>query len=234
MLKKIALLLVVAVTIISCNKFGKNEFKITGKAPGIANDVPVYLQKQDSTGNMLQLDTVKVKDGKFTFEGKFKELGIHFIQVDKIEGKAVLIVESGEITVDIRKDSIGKSKTGGTYSNDQLFTYSKTAEKIQKRMMAFQTANMAKFSEAQAAKDTVTINKLMNENTGFQKEFETLSMNHMEKNPKSYLSLLFLQQYIGSPTADKVKLSKIFKGLDESLRNTKAGKKIKKDLGIKA
>lgn len=234
MFKKIGLLIVVAASVISCNKFGKDEFKISGKAPGIANEVAVYLQKQDSVGTIVQLDTVKVKDGKFSFEGKFQEPGIHFIQIDKIDGKAILIMESGEIAVDIRKDTIGKSKTSGTYSNEQLFTYSKTAEKIQKRMMAFQTANMAKFGEAQAAKDTVAINKLMKENSGYQKEFENLSMNHMEKNPKSYLSLLFLQQYIGSPTADKVKLAKIFKGLDESLRNSKAGKKIKKELGIKA
>ena len=34
MLKKISLLLVIAVSIVSCNKFGKDEFKITGKAPG--------------------------------------------------------------------------------------------------------------------------------------------------------------------------------------------------------
>ncbi len=234
MFKKIGLLIVLAVAVVSCNKMGKDEFKISGKAPGIANDVAVYLQKQDSTGTMLQLDTVKVKDGKFTFEGKFKEPGIHFIQVDKIDGRAVLIMESGDIAVDIRKDTIGKSKTSGTYSNDQLYTYSKKAEKIQKRMMDFQTANMTKFSEAQAAKDTVTINKLMKDNSGFQKEFETLSMDHMENNPKSYLSLLFLQQYIGSPTADKAKLTKIFNSLDESLRNTNAGKKIKKELAIKA
>lgn len=234
MIKKFAVITVLALAVFSCNKIAKNEFKISGKAPGIANDVAVYLQKQDSLGTIVQLDTVKVKDGKFEFEGKITEPGIHFLQVDKIEGKAIIIMESGEILVDIRKDTIGKSKTSGTYSNDELFKYSKVAEKIQKRMMAFQSANMAKFSEAQAAKDTVTINRLMKENSNFQKEFENLSMDHMENNPKSYLSLLFLQQYIGSPTANKAKLSKIYNSLDESLKNTKAGKKIKKDLGVKA
>lgn len=228
-MKKILLLLLITISIVACKKVGKDEFVIEGKADGIANGVAVYLQKQDSTG-LVQVDTVKVKDGKFKFEGKFKEPGIHFIELDKMPGKAVLVLESGEITVKIRKDTVAKSVVGGTYSNEQLTDYTKESQKIQTKMMAFQKANMAKYQEAQAKKDTVTINALMKENSTFQKEFEKISMDHMEKKPKSYLSLLFLEQFMSQPSADQAKLKKIYENLDASLKATKAAKKIKKSL----
>lgn len=228
-MKKILLLLLVTISFVACKKVGKDEFVIEGKADGIANGVAVYLQKQDSTG-LVQVDTVKVKDGKFKFEGKFKEPGIHFIELDKMPGKAVLVLESGEITIKIRKDTVAKSIVGGTYSNEQLTDYSKESQKIQTKMMAFQKANMAKYQAAQAKQDTVTINTLMKENSVFQKEFEKISMDHMEKKPKSYLSLLFLEQFMSQPNADQTKLKKIFENLDSTLKATKEAKKIKKSI----
>lgn len=231
-MKKYLLLLLATASIIACNKVGKDEFIIEGDATGIANGVSVYLQKQDSTG-LVQVDTVKVENGKFKFEGKVTAPGIHFVAVDKIEGKAVIILENGEIALKIRKDSIGKSTVAGTFSNEQLTIYAKESQKINKRMMAFQNANMAKFNEAQTKKDTVAINALMKENSVYQKEFEKLSMDHMEKNPKSYLSLLFLEQFLNQPTADMVKLKKIFDNLDASLKTTKEAKRIKKAFALK-
>ena len=228
-MKKLLLLLLVAFSIVACNKVGKDEFVIVGKADGIANGVSLFLQKQDSTG-LVQVDTVKVENGKFKFEGKVTEPSIHFIEIDKIQGRAVLILENGEITMTLRKDTIGKSKSGGTFSNDQLTNYSKDTEKIQKDMMAFQKANMAKYQEAQAKQDTVTINALMKENMVYQKQFEKLSMEHMEKNPKSFLSLIFLEQFLSKPSQDLTKLKKIYDALDPSLKNTKSGKKIKKTI----
>lgn len=238
-MKKIIALMLVVSAFVSCNKVGKNEFIISGKTPkDVVDGTEVYLQKQDSTGQIVQLDTVKVKGGKFEFKNKFDakgkfEPGIALLEVAKIQGKVALILESGNITVDVRKDTVGKSKIGGTFSNDQLMKYSAESEKINKKMMAFQNANMTKFQEASAAQDTATVNSLMKQNAVFQKEFETLSMDHMEKNPKSFLSLYFLQQFYSLPTADKVKLKKIYDALDADLKATKLGKKVGKDLGAK-
>jgi len=228
-MKKILLLLLVTASFVSCKKVADGEFIITGKADGIANGIAVYLQKQDSTG-IVPVDTVKVENGKFKFEGKVKEPGIHFIQVDKIDGKAVLILESGEIIMNVRKDTITKSIVSGTYSNDKLTSFLDDSQKIQKRMVAFQKANMAKYNEAQSKQDTATINTLMKENSVFQKESIKLSLDHIEKYPKSYLSLLFLQQALNQPDKDDAKIKKLFENLDPSLKITKEGKKLKKSI----
>jgi len=228
-MKQIFLSLLAVATLVSCSKVGKNEFIIEGNAEGVKDGVAVYLQKQDSTG-LVQVDTVKVEKGKFKFEGNVTEPGLHFVQVDATQGKVVFVLENGEINLKVDKDSINKSVVGGTYSNDQLATYSKEYEKVQKKMMAFQKANMEKWQQAQMTQDTVTRNALIKENKVFQDEFMKLTVDHIEKHPKSYLSLLFIGQLINQPDRDVAKLNKYFESLDAELKATKEGKKLKKAL----
>lgn len=228
-MKQIFLSLLAVASLVSCNKVGKDEFIIEGNAEGVKDGVAVYLQKQDSTG-LVQVDTVKVEKGKFKFEGNVTEPSLHFVQVDATQGKVVFVLENGEINLKVDKDSIHKSVASGTYSNDQLTIYSKEYEKIQKKMMAFQQANMQKWQDAQVSQDTVTRNALIKENKAFQDQFIKLMVDHIEKHPKSYLSLLFVGQLVHQPDRDVAKLNKYFDGLDAGLKTTKEGKKLKKSL----
>ncbi|WP_051197536.1 DUF4369 domain-containing protein [Flavobacterium soli] len=228
-MKQIFLSLLAVATLVSCNKVGKNEFTIEGSADGVKDGVAVYLQKQDSTG-WVQLDTVKVENGKFKFEGDVTEPSLHFIQIDSTMGKVIFVLENGAINLKVNKDSINKSVVSGTHSNDKLTTYSKEYEKIQKKMMAFRESNMQKWDAAQAAQDTVTRNALIKENQSFQEQFLKLTIDHVENNPKSYLALMFIGQLMNQPDRDVAKLTKYFENLDPELKNTKEGKKIKKGL----
>ena len=230
-MKKILLLLLASVSIVSCSKVGKDEYIITGEAKGIKNGTMVILQKQDSTG-LVAIDTVKVENEKFKFEGKTLEPALHFLQFKDKQGQVPFVLETGEIEMTIDKDTLNKSTVGGTYSNDELNSYAKESEKIQKKMMAFQKANMAKFQEANAKQDTVTINGLLKENEKFKDEFKKLSFDHIEKKPKSFLSVFFLAQFINEPAADMAKIKKLYDNLDPSLKETKSGKKVKKALAM--
>ncbi len=222
-MKKIFLLLLVTASLVSCKK---DEFAISGKATGVTDGTSIFLQKQDSTG-IVQVDTAKVKGGKFEFKGKIKEVGIHMIEIDKIPtGKALFILENGDINVDLRKDTVGKSKISGTISNDRLVEYMKESEKIQKKMMAFQNANMAKFQEAQQKQDTVVINSLMKQSQAFQNDFQKISEKEINGNPKSFLSLFLLQQFAYMPNKDDAKNKKMFASLGDELKKSKMGKKV--------
>lgn len=228
-MKQIFLSLLAVATLVSCNKVGKNEFIIEGNADGVKDGIAVYLQKQDSTG-WVQLDTVKVENGKFKFEGDVKDPSLHFIQIDSIRGKVIFVLENGQINLKVDKDSINKSVVSGTHSNDKLATYSKEYEKIQKKMVSFQKANMEKWQQAQMTQDTVTINALMKENKTFQDQFLKLTIDHIENNSKSYLSLMFIGQLLNQPDRDLAKINKYYDGLDSELKNTKEGKKLKKEI----
>lgn len=221
----------------ACSNVGKNEFLISGTTPKeIADGTAVFLQKQDSTGQIVSLDTVKVKGGKFEFKNKFDnkkiEQGIALISVDKIEGKVQIILESGKITVAVRKDTLVKSKVGGTPSNKQLAEYTDESSKVYKQMMAFQNANITKLEAAKTANDTMVINALMKENNVFMKSVESLGDKSLAKNPKTLLSLYLLQNATQNPAADRSKLKKSYEALGADVKATKLGKKLAKELGI--
>lgn len=229
-MKKLILSLLAVASIVSCNKVGDNEYVIEGNGNGLKDGVNVYLQQQDSTGAMVQMDTVQVTKGKFTFEGKVAEPSLSFIQIDADQAKIPFILEEGKITVAVNKDTIYKSIVGGTYSNEQMVAYSKTSEKIQEKVKKFQEANMAKIQTAQMSGDTVTMNALGKEYKVFQDEFKDVSLKHVEEHPKSYISLLFIKQFLNDPSFDLARATKMYENLDPKLKNTKEGKSIKKML----
>jgi peroxiredoxin len=119
------------------------------------------------------------------------------------------------------------SKIGGTKSNDDLYNFNRSALKIQQKMQDFKTANVDKFTEAQSKSDTVTMNRLIKELNVLNNEIVSLSANFPEKNPKSYLSVLFIDNMFNAPEVDIKKITRNYNNLDTSLKNTKLGKALK-------
>jgi Domain of unknown function (DUF4369) len=229
-MKKIILLIAVVLVAISCNKAGKNEFIITGTVKGLENGKTVVLEKQDETGALKPIDTVKIENGKFTFKGSAKEPEIHLIQVDKLEGKVAFVLENGDITMDINKDSIMNTKVKGTYNNDELTSYKDKGNVIQKKMMKFQEANMTKMNEAQQKKDSVTMNSLRAEYMKFQDEFAKQSDEYVASHPKAFISALIIEGMFNQMAPDVTKIEKYYDALDKSLLTTKPAKSIKTKL----
>lgn len=231
-MKKIFLLLTASLTILSCNKVAKGEFLITGTAKGLENGKTVVLEKQDEMGmNMIPMDTVTIKDGKFEIKGKISEPAIYTLQIDKAQGKIPVILENAEITVVVDKDSIQKSKVSGTYSNDEFTKFNEdmkvVQKKVQKEMMDFQTKNMPAMTAAQTAKDTATINKLMKDYGKIQESVSSKLETYAESHPKSFISVLIVDGIFKNPNIDFEKAKKIYNNLEADLKNTKSGKAIK-------
>ena len=234
-MKKLILSLLAVASIVSCNKVGNNEFEIDGDANGLNDGRNVFLKMQDTlTNSLVNIDTAIIANGKFKFEGKVVEPSLHFIAIDSTENSIPFILEEGKITVAVNKDTIYKSIVGGTYSNEQLVAYSKQTEKVQKQVQQFQETNREKMQQAQMTKDTVVINALSKEYKTFQDQFKDISLKHVEDHPKSYISLLFIKQFLNDPSFDLARGTKMYENLDPVLKNTKEGKSIKKMLdGIK-
>lgn len=229
-MKKIILLVAVAVALYSCNKLAEGEYEITGTVKGMKTGL-VFLEKQSPMGMGPQaIDTVKIVDGKFEIKGKTTEPEIHFIQIDKVNGKVAFVLEGGEINITVDKDSVFKSKLAGTYNNDEFSKFNDESNKIQKRLqkqvMAFQEKNMAAMTEAQKQNDTVTMNRIRNEYDGIQKDITDYTFNYPKTHPKSFISVLITQMMISNPKYSK-DVEGIYNSLDESLKKTKPGKSIK-------
>jgi thiol-disulfide isomerase/thioredoxin len=233
-MKRILMLLTVITVLISCNKAGDNEYIISGTVKGIADGKTVILEKQDGMGQVVPLDTVKVKDGKFTMTGSAKEPEIMLLQVETTQGKVPFVLENGDIKIIIDKDSLQKSKFSGTYNNDVFSKFNddltKFQKEFQKKLTSFQNANMAKMNAAQEAKDTITINKLMKEYQGIQKEGMEFYVKFAEGNPKALLSALIVDSMLNDPAVDLVRVKKIYAGFSPELKKYKPGKSIQSKL----
>jgi hypothetical protein len=91
--------------------------------------------------------------------------------------KIPFILENGEITIAIDKDSIQKSKVSGTYSNDEYVKFNEEIKVVQKKLMDFQNQNMQAMNAAQQAKDTAVITNLMKGYSDIQAEVGAATQN---------------------------------------------------------
>ncbi|MDI1256599.1 MAG: TlpA disulfide reductase family protein [Flavobacterium sp.] len=227
-MKKV-LLLLAAVAIVSCNKAGDNEYIITGTVKGIEAGKVAILQKQDPlTMQIVPLDTVKIEDGKFSFKGSAKEPEITFVDIAGKPEKVLFILENGDLEMVINKDSIGNTKTTGTYNNEELNSFKATSQAFQKKVEKFKNDNMAKMNQAQQTKDTVTANGLMKQYRTLQEEFSKKSEDYVATHPKAFISVLLMKGMFQNP--DLTKIKKLYDGLDKSIKDTKPGKDLKKRL----
>jgi peroxiredoxin len=230
-MKKLSLVLLLSIGLFSFKTIIDNNFTISGTATGVENGKKVLLQKQDETKGLVTIDSAKMLDGKFSFKGTAIEPAIHFIELEKVQGKVALILENGKISIAVDKDSLQKSKIGGTQNNIELQNFNTTALKVQAKMMAFQKANTEKMTEAQTKKDTVVINGLMKEFNKFQSELIALSTGFPETHPKSFLSVLIVDNMFNAPEVDIQKIKKNYALLDASLKTTTAAKLVEKKIG---
>ncbi len=232
-MKKIILLVAVAVGLYSCKNLAEGEYEITGTVKGMKTGL-VYLEKQNPMGMGPQtIDTVKIVDGKFEIKGKTGEPEIHFLQVDKVNGKVPFILEGGEITVTVDKDSLFKSKLGGTYNNEEFTKFNDESNKIQKKLqkevMAFQMKNMAVMNEAQQKNDTAAMNTLRKEYEAIQKPITDYTFGYPKTHPKSFISVLILQMMSGNPKYS-TEIEGLYNSLDASLKKTKPAKAVKENI----
>lgn len=233
-MKKILLLATATLALYSCSKVADGEYLITGKVKGMKTGL-VFLQKEGPDGmSLVNVDTVKIVDEKFEIKGKVDEPAISILEIQKVNGKVPFILEHGEITVDVDKDSINKSKIGGTYSNDEFSKFNeesaKIRKKIQKSVMDFQMKNMAAMSEARKNNDTVTINSLRKQYDVLQKDMTDYTFNYPKSHPKSFISVLITQAMFSNPKFKAKDIEAVFNSLDASLKKTKPAKKIKENL----
>ncbi|MBP8066473.1 MAG: AhpC/TSA family protein, partial [Flavobacterium sp.] len=225
-MRKILLLAALSV-LASCSKVGDNEYLITGSAEGIENGKMAILQVQDEMG-IQPKDTVRIENGKFELKGSYTDgPEIAFIMIESVNnGMVPFIFENGEINITVDKDTIQKSKIGGTENNNKFQQYNDETSPVFKKMVAFQKANQQKFIEASKSGDMATINSLREKNAVFQKDMDISSEKFIKKNPDAFLSVLLLENFIGRQSLAPEKVKNYFNTLTPDLKKTKSGKRV--------
>ncbi len=225
-MKKIALLVSIGISLISCNKDG---YEVSGTIKGLENGKKVFIEVFDDLGMPISLDTTTVENEKFEFEGKLKN-GIE-LAIVKFEDNVSLpiILENGSIKVEAIKDSI-QGKIGGSKNNDLFQSFNNLNKSIMNKANAYQKANNEKYMNAMQNQDMETIISLQNDMKKFSEELNKNSKEFIAKNPDAYVSLLLLDSFLKGNVDTKENLKTSFAKLDKSLQDSKFGVKFKKAL----
>lgn len=231
-MKKIVFLIALSFSILSCSNVAKGEFLISGDAKGIPNGKMVTLKMKNDLGMVVNMDSAKVKDGKFELKGKVKEPAMLALFVQGLRQPIPFILETGEIEVTVDKDSIWKSKIGGTYNNDEFQKFNDKLNGYQKRLVDFQNKNMQKGMEFQKSNNKVGLEGLNKEYGAIQKEMDDFMFKFPEENKETFISLILLQSRFESPKFNLEEVKKIFNSYDDDLKSTKIGKSIQEKLSI--
>lgn len=229
-MKRVGFSLLLLLAVVSCKNVGDDEFVINGSINGVADGKNVVLEKNSDSLGIVPVDTVKVKDGKFRFEGKANDISMYSIAVEGVQSPSYLVMENGTINIEINKDTVFRNKISGTYNNEELTNFNAIGMKIQKKIQDFQVANTPKLKAAQAANDTATVKQLQADYAKIQKEMEASTYKYIETHPKSYISVLLIQSMFNVPEPDTKKIEGYYNGLEPELKTTAAGKKIVKKL----
>lgn len=231
-MKKIVFIIAVASMIISCSKVAKGEFILSGEAKGVPNGQTIFLKQKNDNGIVINVDSTKIKDGKFNFKGKVKELAMSVVFVKGMQQPVPFILESGEIEVKIDKDSIWKSQIGGTFNNDEFQKFNTKRNEIQKRMVDYQNNTFQKYLEARKKNDVNTVKNLEGGFQKLQKEIDDFMSKYPEENKETYISLLLIEDMFNSPKFNLQRVKKLYNDLDESLKKTNVGKGIEAKLKV--
>jgi peroxiredoxin len=228
-MKKIFYIITLATLVLACNKVGKNEYLVSGTADGIENGKKIFIELQDEKGPMTK-DTAVIENGKFEFKGKTEAIELAFIKIENENSQLPFILEEGEIKITYATDSLFKSKISGTMNNDKLQEFNNESNKISKKLAKFQEQNSERMRAAKTAQDTSTINMIMKEYSSYQTSLNDVSKNFINNNPKAFLSVLLVENFLMRQylTIDETK--EYFNKLDPSLLKTKSGENIKKTL----
>ncbi|HEX8563327.1 MAG TPA: TlpA disulfide reductase family protein [Flavobacterium sp.] len=228
-MKKLFLALALPAILISCNKAGKDEFVLTGTVKG-SDGKNIILQRQDDSLGIVAVDTVKIENGKFSFTGTILEPSVHSLTIEDEVARPYLIVENGEINIDINKDTVSESKISGTYNNEQLMVFNDIASKIRDKMIALQKSREAEIAQARQTQDTVMFNKLRKEFEVIDKEMQQATLDYVKSHPKAFISAVLINNMFRAPQPDLKQIQALYNGLDKSVKDTKAAKEIEKKL----
>ncbi|WP_374400028.1 redoxin domain-containing protein [Flavobacterium sp.] len=224
-MKKITLLALFTLSIISCNNLKDNEFLISGEAKGIENGKKAFVEMQSELGTII-MDTAVVTDGKFELRGIAKNIDLGFVRIENSPINLPIIIEEGKIDIKIVKDSLHKSSLGGTPNNDMFQKFNNESRAISEKVAKYGRDNGEIMQNAQVKKDTVTIKRLMSEYQKFQDEMNVYSKKFINDNPDTYISVLLLENFLMRNYLSKEEVTKIYNKLDKTMQQTNSGKRI--------
>ena len=216
-MKKIATLLITALTIISCSS--EERYVLKGKIDG-SDGITFYLKvRQDS--DFVNIDSAVSKRGSFTMKGGAIEYPQTVVlAAESINKMTSFYLENSKISIKGSLDSLFNANITGSKTHDEYKSY---IESIKPLSAAYQALS-ADFITAVRADDNERLEDIRAEIDSIGNEVIKNQKAFIVNNPASYVTPSFLSGLSGNMSADE--LESHINNLDSSISNLPAVKEL--------
>jgi hypothetical protein len=192
MMKKIIILLTIALISFSCKQSG---FEIDVKIDDVPSGRQVILKKQINK-KIVNIDTTTVENGSFSFKGELTEPVIFGIFIDSVRQAIYPFVGvQDKIKITAYKDSLVTSKIVGSALQDQLNKLRDERNELNAGMSKL----LPVYQAAQKANDTAKINEINAQAGVVQDKISLNDWNFVKNNPNSFVSPMVLYGLTRNP-----------------------------------
>tara|TARA_B100000795_G_scaffold240749_1_gene203100 strand:+ start:549 stop:1670 length:1122 start_codon:yes stop_codon:yes gene_type:complete len=192
------------------------------------NDLKVLLIKIGDDNRPKAIDSTNVVEGKFSFSDSIAVPEMHYIVFDKQRENLPVILEPGEITVKIYKDSVKNSKILGTKSNLDFAKYMKETTDLYTELSKIQF----EIRSANVEMDSLVVDDLNNQFESMKNKLTDYELNFIKVNNDSYLSTLILQRMVMQQEIKIEKAEELYNSFTEIIKKTKSSIEIKKNIEL--
>lgn len=222
----------ICLLVFSCKKETKADpipvkhdgYTISGIAPGFFNGLRVYLKSTNKKGLLKDQDTAIIMNEKFVFNGKAENIEAWYLEVNSIDSSFPFVIDNTNLTIELNKDDIKRSKIEGNTINDAISDFNTQLEKLNDslnnisehyREMIINKEDLSGMSEQISGLKDVILR--------FPHEF-------IKKNTANPYSLVLLKTMIRRNTSDKGLIIESFDAINEDLKKSNLGKRVAKSM----
>ena len=219
-MRKIALVIAFVGTLVSCSN---TELKVNGTVNGLENDSFIVAQIEE--GRPSNIDTIEVKNGKFTYTEKLEspDFRLFILQSNPQKGM-FMFVGNDNITLNGSIDSLDKADIKGSESQDTYTGLIESFKKVQEEKgQLYQEAQMA-----QMQKDSIKLESLKDAIELNDKKAEEVVYTFAKENTNSPLAPWALNTIIQKFEYETI--NPIYEGLTQEVKDSKYGKELSERL----
>lgn len=229
MMKRILFVLLVGITVVSCEKNTENTMTVSGNIKGLKKGT-LYLQ-QFKDSSLVNLDSLEIQgDGTFSFSEEVAEPEIFYLYLNKkdnndINDRITFFGEAGNIVINTAWNTFDTNvEISGSKSHEKLLEFYEMNSKFNiKELTLVKQGTAPEMLEDSVALDS--IQRLVNQNTISKYRY---ALNFGLNNGDSYATPYIMMTE--AKEANPKYLDSIYKGLTPEVAASKYGKQFKEFL----
>lgn len=220
------LVVIVLFSSISCEK-DTEGYALTGDLKNIEDGKMVYISQLDENNQPKKIDSVTVKDEKFSIDlPETENSNLSFLTVQDVNGNVMFISENETIHFNIHKDSLQTSNVRGGKENKVFYDYLEHIKTLNQKVMRIRSELQTQLT---STRDSATIVNLQQEEEALRNSDMAYKKKMISENPDAFVSVLILtdMQSMGAPASE---VKEYYEALGEDVKKSSIAKSLKTDL----